>query len=154
MPTFSKPSSQNFSASPNMGPWSYVISQDTIKILSGNIFLSDDMARLPIENLGKDISIANQFYICLNIKIQNGIPSSAKLEASTSIPAYRTFNGSKSIQNQTMLSAVVFQINPYYGGYFSENAGKTLFTSLNHDVMIYANCDGLILLPAPYSLSI
>jgi len=141
------------SASNDYGSWCFLTSSNEIIVFQGNIFYTDEMSRLPIDGIGKPISIKEIRYIILQVEIQGGYPKSASLLPSEILPPYRTFTGSsKSIQSQTSLSVPVFVIGGGPGGYYNESTGQTIHKCLHTDLMIYANCDGLVFLPAPYSL--
>jgi hypothetical protein len=145
-----KPASISYSAAPDRGPWTYLAYGSTIRILTGNVFISDNMDKVPIENLGESIPIDN--YIILEVKIENGIPVSAELKSGNVPPTYRTFESEKSIKGQKTISAVILALVGGPGSYFSESSGFGIHKCAWSDLMIYANCDGLIFLPAPFSL--
>lgn len=145
-----KPGSISYSPAPDRGPWTYIAGEDTIKILNGNVFISDNMQTLPIDGIGTSLPV--QKYIILEVSIENGKPVKGILKSGNTIPQYRTFGDEKSINGQKTLSAVILTLGNNIGDYISDSINYGIYKCTISDLMIYVNCDGLIFLPAPFNL--
>lgn len=143
--------SASYSSSQDYGPWSFIIDDGYITFLQGSVFYTDEMLRLTVDGLNQQLDILK--YVLLKIDIDGGYPKKASIFSSQTLFPYRTFkDNQKMIKKQTSLCVPVCVLSGGPGGFFDESSGRTVQKCLHSDVMIYANCDGLIILPAPFSM--
>jgi len=149
------PLSMRSSAQSTVGPWAFVVSsKKAIKVLSGRVVISDNLEPIPIENLGGELEIDANQYVYLSIKLSQGNIGKVELIVGDDVPSYRVFDGSgkKSIATQTELNIVIYYIGWAVGSTTDSSTGISVFKCSHTDIAIYANCDGLVAMQAPYSL--
>lgn len=148
---------------PDSGPWALICEDNYVAVGQGNVFDSD-MQKIDID-IGNRMSISNGVnLIILELNLVNGSVSSSRVFSSNvnQFPTYREWsiaNGEKkSVANQTVIRALIAGV--FVGVsclgmasiYNGTSSRYSIYRCLYNDLMLYQGCDGLIFLPAPYSL--
>lgn len=128
-----------------------------IRISSGRLWTNSNGTNFNFA--GKEFAFGGGVLnIVLNCQIAGGTVVSATLEPGPAQPQYRSWSSEeRSAETQTSLTALIAVISNYRIAGESSNISRgsnivRIFQAVNHDLMVYEACDGLILLPAPFSM--
>jgi hypothetical protein len=155
--------SESIYFTPDSGPWALRCEDGYVSVALGHVFNSDMQ--------GIEIDLSNRMpifdgvnLITLELNLENGSVYSSHVfnNNSNQLPIYREWalgdGEKKSVANQTVIRALIagvfvgtkgFGMASVYNGTLQR---YTVYRCLYNDLMLYQGCDGLIFLPAPYSI--
>jgi len=142
---------------PPTGPFAIVYDGDeTLTVSSGRLWLNDND---DINFAGTSFSYGGgNLTISLKCTLSGGVVTDAYLSKDNfSNFKYRDWSGAeRTAETQTSLNAIIAEISTKPANEESSSLvrGKKIlriFQCVNHDLMVYEACDGLILLPAPFA---
>jgi hypothetical protein len=155
------PSFRPIQVAPPDGPWALDCVSDSQVLVRFGRVVDANMNPVEINGLMQKFQVydSRTTYINLKLNLSGGVVTEGFLFSSADPPVYRKWMGPKSAETQTELNACIATVHPapdfiaantylYVGVSKSYGVYRCCYT----DLMVYKVCDGLILLPAPFSL--